>query len=134
MLACLPLCGLQFAACYLLTIELPDAASDAALGKRTLVVRHGAEWGARYGAGIALFASFGVLPVLVWCGLPWLIATVAAALATPVAAWQAVRLLRGAFRDPKRWESLAFCSVNALLRRMTALGELVGALLTLKTS
>ena len=127
-LACLPLCGLQFA--MLLTIELPDAASDAALGKRTLVVRHGAEWAARYGAGIAL-ASFGALPVLVWCGLPWLIATVAAALA-PVGAWQAARLLRGAFRDPKRWESLAFCSVALLAA--TALGELVGALLTLETT
>src|SRR5581483_11730662 len=40
-----PLWGLQFT--MLLSIEFPDAAGDAATGKRTLVVRQGAEWAAR---------------------------------------------------------------------------------------
>ncbi len=122
-LACLPLCGLQVA--MLLTIELPDAASDAALGKRTLVVRRGAEWGARYGAGIVL-ASFAALPLLVLVGLPWPIAAVAAVPA-PLGAWHAWRLLRGVFRDPINFGSLAFCSVALLAG--TTFAELVGALL-----
>ncbi len=123
-LACLPLCGLQFA--MLLTIELPDAAADAALGKRTLVVRHGAEWGARCGASIVA-ASFLLLCVLVRCGLPWRVAALGV-LPAPLAAWHAVRLWRGAFRDPARWESLALCSVALLAATTTA--ELIGALLT----
>ena len=121
--SCLPLCGLQFA--MLLTIELPDAAGDAAIGKRTLVVRRGAEWGAR--ASVFLVAaSFATLPILVLCGLPWLIAALAA-LALPLAAWHCLRLTRGAFRDPKCYESLAFCSVALLI--VSALGELAGALI-----
>ncbi len=126
LLSCLPLCGLQFA--MLLTIELPDAAGDAALGKRTLVVRCGAEWGAR-ACVVIVAASFAALPILVLCGLPWPIA-VLAAFAAPLAAWQCARLARGAFRDPKRYESLAFCSVALLV--ITALGELAGALIVVK--
>ena len=122
-LACVPLCGLQFA--MLLTIELPDAASDAALGKRTLVVRRGAEWGARCCAGV-LAASFGALPLLAILGLPWPIAALAALLA-PLGGLHAYRLLRGAFRDPRNFGSLAFCSVALLAG--TTLAELVGTLL-----
>ncbi len=121
-LACLPLCGLQFA--MLLTIELPDAASDAELGKRTLVVRRGAAWGAHVGAGIVA-ASFCALPLFVLFGLPWPIAA-AAALLAPLAAWHALRLLGGAFREPERWASLALCSVALLAG--TTLAELLGAL------
>ncbi|MEO8903463.1 MAG: prenyltransferase [Polyangiaceae bacterium] len=123
-LACLPLCGLQFA--MLLTIELPDAASDAALGKRTLVVRRGAEWAARAGAGIVA-VSFAALPLLVWFGLPWPIAALSA-LPALLGLWHALRLLRGAFRDPKHFAGLAFCSV--LLVAGTTLTELIGALLS----
>jgi 1,4-dihydroxy-2-naphthoate polyprenyltransferase len=125
-LACLPLCGLQFA--MLLTIELPDAASDAISGKRTLVVRRGAAWGARYCAGIVA-ASFCALPLFVAVGLPWPIAAVAAVPA-PLGAWHASRLLRGAFRDPNSWGSLAVCSVALLAG--TTVAELVGALVVLK--
>lgn len=123
-LACLPLCGLQFA--MLLTIELPDAASDAALGKRTLVVRHGAEWGARSGAGVVI-ASFCALPLFVPFGLPWQIAAVAT-LPAALGAWHAARLLRGAFHEPKNFGSLAFCSVALLAG--TTLAELIGTLLS----
>ncbi len=124
LLGCLPLCGLQFA--MLLTIELPDAASDAALGKRTLVVRRGAEWGARCCAAIVAL-SFAVLPLFVLLGLPWRVAAVAAVLA-PLGAWHALRLLRGAFREPKNFGSLAFSSVALLAG--TTLAELIGTLVT----
>ena len=124
LLACFPLACLQFS--MLLTIELPDAAGDAAQGKRTLVVRHGAPWAARAIAGL-LLAAFGSLPFLFLAGLPMRVAALAA-LPAPLAAWQATRLWRGAFRDPKRWESLALCSVALLVT--TTLAELSGALLS----
>ncbi|HEX3849892.1 MAG TPA: prenyltransferase [Polyangiaceae bacterium] len=123
-LACFPLCCLQFS--MLLTIELPDAAGDAALGKRTLVVRRGAEWAARCSAAI-LVATFASLPMLFLLGLPARIA-IFAALPAPLGLWQATRLTRGAFRASKHWESLALCSVALLAT--TTLAELTGAVLT----
>ncbi|HWZ90779.1 MAG TPA: prenyltransferase, partial [Polyangiaceae bacterium] len=123
-LACVPPCCLQFS--MLLTIELPDAAGDAALGKQTLVVRRGAEWAARCSA-LILVATFCSLPILFLLGLPPRVAAFAA-LPAPIALWQAVRLARGAFRDPEQWESLAFCSVALLAT--TSLAELTGAVLT----
>jgi 1,4-dihydroxy-2-naphthoate octaprenyltransferase len=106
-----PLAGLQFA--MLLAIEFPDAAGDAATGKRTLVVRHGAEWAARL-YQLTLIAVYVSLPLLVRVGLPPIVA-VCALLTSPVAAWQVWRMHRGAFRDPGRWESIAFWSVALLV-------------------
>jgi 1,4-dihydroxy-2-naphthoate octaprenyltransferase len=123
-LACFPLCCLQFA--MLLTIELPDAAGDCMQGKRTLVVRRGAEWAARR-ASLILVVAFASLPLLFVLGLPPTIAGLAA-LPAPLGIWQARRLSRGAFRDPKNWESLALCSVA--LVATTTLAELIGAALT----
>jgi len=123
-LACFPLCCLQFS--MLLTIELPDAAGDGAQGKRTLVVRRGAEWAARCAAA-ALILAFGSLPILFVLGLPSRMALLAF-LPAPFGVWQAMRLLRGAFRDPKNWERLALCSVALLVASMVT--ELVGAVLT----
>jgi 1,4-dihydroxy-2-naphthoate octaprenyltransferase len=123
-LACLPLCCLQFS--MLLTIELPDAAGDAAQGKQTLVVRRGAEWAARCCA-LILVATVCSLPILFLLGLPPRVVAFAA-LPAPIALWQAVRLARGAFRDPRQWEGLAFCSVALLAT--TSLAELTGAVLT----
>jgi 1,4-dihydroxy-2-naphthoate polyprenyltransferase len=123
-LACFPLVCLQFS--MLLTIELPDAAGDAEQGKQTLVVRYGAPWAARATA-VILAAAFGSLPLLLLLGLPLRVVALAA-LPAPLAAWQALRLRRGAFRDPKRWESLALCSVSLLVT--TTLAELSGAVLT----
>ena len=54
-------CALQFA--MLLAIEFPDAAGDAATGKRTLVVRLGGVAAARLYAVVTL-AGFGALPIL----------------------------------------------------------------------
>jgi 1,4-dihydroxy-2-naphthoate polyprenyltransferase len=121
-LACFPLCCLQFS--MLLTIELPDAAGDAEQGKRTLVVRRGAEWAARCSAAI-LVVTFASLPILYLLSLPPRIALFAA-VAAPLGFWQALRLSRGAFRDPKHWESLALCSVALLAT--TTVAELVAAI------
>ena len=118
-----PLAGLQFA--MLLSIEFPDAAGDAATGKRTLVVRYGAAWAARLYQGI-LIAVFVSLPLLVRVGLPP-IAAGAALLTSPLAAWQVWRMHRGAFRDPAKWESLAFWSVALLV--VTSALELIGFVL-----
>ena len=124
--SCVPLCGLQFA--MLLTIELPDAAGDAAKGKRTLVVRWGADFGARC-AALAVIGSFLALPLLALSGLPMPIA-MTAWVPAPLAFWHASRLLRGAYRDPRHYESLAFCSVALLF--LTACAELGGAWLVLQ--
>jgi 1,4-dihydroxy-2-naphthoate octaprenyltransferase len=108
--AALP-CALQFA--MLLAIEFPDAAGDAAVGKRTLVVRLGAMPAARLYAATTL-AAFGALPLLARAGLP---ARVAAApvLLAPVAIWQSVRVARGAYGDSARWGSVAFWAVALLI-------------------
>jgi 1,4-dihydroxy-2-naphthoate octaprenyltransferase len=124
-LAVLPLCCLQFA--MLLAIEFPDAAGDAATGKRTLVVRLRAPRAAALYQGVVA-AAYLSLPVLVAAGLPIVVAG-AALLTSPIAAWQITRMRRGAFRDPARWESLAFWSVALLIT--TSAAELIAFLLLL---
>jgi len=107
----LPLMGLQFA--MLLAIEFPDAAGDAAVGKRTLVVR----LGGRRAAGLyraVLVACYGAIPLLMRAGLPPLGALGAAAL-LPLAAWQWRALGAGAWQQPRRWEGLAFRAVATLI-------------------
>jgi 1,4-dihydroxy-2-naphthoate octaprenyltransferase len=108
--AALP-CALQFA--MLLAIEFPDAAGDAAVGKRTLVVRLGALPAARLYAGLTL-AAFGALPLFALAGLPARVAAAPLVLA-PVAIWQAARVARGAYGDSARWGSVAFWAVALLI-------------------
>jgi 1,4-dihydroxy-2-naphthoate polyprenyltransferase len=115
LLAVLPLACLQFA--MLLAIEFPDAAGDAAVGKRTLVVRWGASWAARLYI-LVLGAVYGLLPLLVAAGLP-LLAAGAVCLPLPLAVWQGWRVWRGTWREPAQWSSLAFVSI-ALLMGTTA--------------
>ena len=67
LLAVLPLCFLQFA--MLLLIEFPDATGDAAVGKRTLVVRLGGAGAARLYAGV-LLTGYLIVPALILAGLP----------------------------------------------------------------
>jgi 1,4-dihydroxy-2-naphthoate octaprenyltransferase len=119
----LPVVGLQFA--MLLSIEFPDAVGDAAVGKRTLVVRLGTP------AAVALYrailvAVFGALPVMMAIGVLPAPVALGAATAFPIAAWQFVRLGRGAAADARRWEGLAFRSVATLF--VVAGGELLGFL------
>jgi 1,4-dihydroxy-2-naphthoate octaprenyltransferase len=109
--ACLLPCVLQFA--MLLAIELPDAAGDAIVGKRTLVVRLGALAGARLYALLTI-AGFGALPLLASEGLLPVRVAIAPLVLAPIAIWQAARVVRGGYADPARWDSLAFWSVALL--------------------
>ena len=112
-----PLALLQFA--MLLAIEFPDAAGDAATGKRTLVVRLGARRAAVLYAGATL-AAYGWLPVAVWLGLPGRVA-LAAALPLPFAAWRVARFAD--HRDPAAFERLTFGAVALLVA--TSAAELI---------
>jgi 1,4-dihydroxy-2-naphthoate octaprenyltransferase len=124
LLAIAPLACLQLA--MLLAIEFPDQTGDAAVGKRTLVVRLGAERGARLYA-LVVAAAYLMLPALVWAGLPGAIAAAAAAPA-PLAAWRIRRVLAGDFRDPRRWEALTFWAVALLVATSVAeLGAVVAS-------
>jgi 1,4-dihydroxy-2-naphthoate polyprenyltransferase len=110
-LAVVPLCFFQVN--VLLAVHFSDAASDALVGKRTLVVRLGPTAAARlYVVMIAL--AYLSLPLLVWAGLPRPIA-VAAGLTAPVGAWQARRMLRRAWAEAAAWSSIAFWSIALLL-------------------
>jgi 1,4-dihydroxy-2-naphthoate polyprenyltransferase len=120
-LAVVPLALLQFA--MLVAIEFPDAAGDAATGKRTLVVRLGAARAAGlYAATTAL--AYGWLPIAVGLGLPGRVA-MCAALPAPIAAWRIVRVAwTGEHRDPAAYERLTLFAVGLLV--MTSLAELAG--------
>jgi 1,4-dihydroxy-2-naphthoate octaprenyltransferase len=109
-LAVTPLCLFQFA--MLLAIEFPDAAGDAAVGKRTLVVRH-SRWAARLYV-LALVMAYALLPALVAAGLPWPVA-LALLLPGPVATWLARRVGRGAWAEPRQWSRLAFWTIGLLM-------------------
>jgi 1,4-dihydroxy-2-naphthoate octaprenyltransferase len=120
-LAVIPACVFQFA--MLLAIEFPDAAGDAATGKRTLVVRLGGAWAARLYV-LIICAAYLTLPIWVSYGLPPRIA-IAASTTAPVAAWQIIRVAGGAWRERDRWESVAFWSVALLVT--TAGAQLLAA-------
>ena len=116
-LAIVPLALLQLA--MLLAIEFPDAASDRATGKHTLVVRLGAAHAARLYVALTL-AAYLWLPVGVLLGLPVHVA-VAAALPAPVALWRVIRIAD--HRDPAAFERLTLFAVVLLV--MTSAAALV---------
>jgi 1,4-dihydroxy-2-naphthoate octaprenyltransferase len=112
-----PLCFMQFA--MLLAVEFPDEAGDAVVGKRTLVVRLGAgRAAALYVAALVL--AYALMPMWGLLGLPrsamWVLFV-----ALPLAVWLGWRVLRGDYREPKRWDRLAFGS--ATLVTLSALLE-----------
>lgn len=107
--ACVPLALLQFA--MLLAIEFPDAAGDAATGKRTLVVRLGASTAARLYVFTTL-AAFAWLPIAYALGLPGIVAS-AAAIPLPIAAWRALRIAE--HRERAAFERLTFFAVFLLV-------------------
>lgn len=125
MAALVPLLGLQFA--MLLAIEFPDAAGDAATGKRTLVVRLGGVWAAALLRSL-LIVVYGSVPLLLRAGLPAPVA-VGALASAPLAAWQFVRLGRGGWSRADQWEGLAERGVA--LVALTAAGELAGFVVVL---
>ena len=104
LLAVFPLCCWQFD--VLLTLNFPDAEGDAAAGKHTLIYYLGQPRAVRlYLFVLALL--YVSLPFLVLFGLPPLVA-VAVLTVLPFVAWQGWRMARGAWRDPRQWDSLAF--------------------------
>ncbi|MGE0550896.1 MAG: prenyltransferase [Kofleriaceae bacterium] len=105
-----PLALLQFA--MLLAIELPDAAGDAATGKRTLVVQLGAKRAAALYAVITAIAM--VLPgfAVIALGTPTRVA-IAAAVVAPLGLWR-VASARDCV-DPRRYERLAMCAVALVI-------------------
>lgn len=119
-LAIVPLALLQFA--MLVAIEFPDAISDAAENKRTLVVRLGTAAAARLWIAITL-AAFGWLPIAWQLGLPGSIA-LAGMLPLPFAAFRLARVRD--VRDPTAFERLTFGAVALLIA--TAVCELVATL------
>lgn len=116
-IAIVPLAMLQFA--MLLAIELPDAAGDAATGKRTLIVRLGAARGAQV---FVLFTTlaYAWLPVASMLGLPTRV-VLAATAPVPIAAWRISRI--SDHKDPDAFEQLTFFAVFVLVA--TALAEVV---------
>jgi 1,4-dihydroxy-2-naphthoate octaprenyltransferase len=115
-IAIVPLALLQIA--MLLAIEFPDAAGDAATGKRTLVVRLGAANAAKLYVAITV-AAYLWLPIAYWLGLPSRVAA-AAAIPAPIALW---RILRVAVdhRDPLAYERLTFFAVFLLVATSAAM-------------
>jgi 1,4-dihydroxy-2-naphthoate octaprenyltransferase len=122
LLAIVPLMLLQVA--MLLAIEFPDEAGDTAVGKRTLLVRLGAERAARLYV-LVLAAAYVLLPGLVALGLPLALALAAAA-PIPLAAWRIRRIRSGDHRDPACWPAVTFWAVALLV--LTSAAELLAAL------
>ena len=116
-----PLALLQVA--MLLAIEFPDEAGDRAVGKRTLVVRLGAERGATL-YGLVVVAAFVTLLLAPLAGLPGRVA-LAGLLVAPLALWRAWRTAGGKdFRQPGKFPAIAFWAVALL--SITGAAELVG--------
>jgi 1,4-dihydroxy-2-naphthoate octaprenyltransferase len=110
-LAVFPLCCWQFA--VLLTLNIPDADGDAIAGKHTLIYYLGVPRAVHLYL-LVLLLLYGTLPILILFGLPPLVA--AAVLSVlPIVAWQGWRMARGAWRDPQKWDSLAFWGFGLLV-------------------
>jgi len=107
--AAVPLCFLQFA--MLLAVEFPDEAGDAAVGKRTLVVRLGSYRASRLYAG-ALALAYVAAVAAVPAGVPWS-ACFAFVTGLPVAAWLTWQTLRG--EKPRQWSRIAFGTAALLI-------------------
>jgi 1,4-dihydroxy-2-naphthoate octaprenyltransferase len=117
--AFVPAVLLQFA--MLLAIEVPDAAGDAATGKRTLVVRLGARTAAKLYA-ICTAAAFVWLPIAYLLGVP-AIAVALAALPIPIAIWR----IAAGVTDAARYERSTFFAVALVVA--TASTMLAGILI-----
>jgi 1,4-dihydroxy-2-naphthoate octaprenyltransferase len=116
-----PLCVLQFA--MSLSINFPDAEGDRVSGKRTLLLRVGAQNAARLYMG-AVAAGFVLLALAaVRYPAPGL-------LLAPLGLWLCLRMARGDWRVPGRWERLTFATIAMHVGTMAlqTAGALAGAL------
>jgi 1,4-dihydroxy-2-naphthoate octaprenyltransferase len=95
----------------LVAIEFPDAAGDAATGKRTLVVRLGAPVAARLYVAITALA-FAWAPLAHALGLPGTV-SLAMVIPAPLALWRIARVADHA--DPAAFERLTFFAVFLLV-------------------
>jgi 1,4-dihydroxy-2-naphthoate octaprenyltransferase len=111
LLAAVPLVLMQFA--MLIAVNVPDAAGDASVGKRTLVVRYGAEQAAWLYCG-ALALAYLLLPPLVAGGLPPLVAGMLL-FGGPLALWLGRQALRGDWLTQAGAERMGFWSIGLLI-------------------
>jgi 1,4-dihydroxy-2-naphthoate octaprenyltransferase len=95
----------------LVAIEFPDAAGDAATGKRTLVVRLGAPVAARLYVAITALA-FAWPPLAHALGLPGIV-SLAMIIPAPIALWRIANARDHA--DPAAFERLTFFAVLLLV-------------------
>ena len=110
-LSIVPLALLQFA--MLVAIEFPDAAGDAAAGKRTLVVQLGTARAATlYLMTTGMAYAWPVFAVRM--GLPWPCALAMAA-PVPVAIWRMSRVVHGDHLRADAYEQLTFWAVALLV-------------------
>jgi 1,4-dihydroxy-2-naphthoate polyprenyltransferase len=113
-LSIVPLALLQIA--MLIAIEFPDAAGDAATGKRTLVVRFGATNAARL--YVAITAVAFVWPAVAYaCGLPLRVG-LAMLVPAPLAVWRIARIRDHA--DPSAYERFTLFAVLLLVATAAA--------------
>jgi 1,4-dihydroxy-2-naphthoate octaprenyltransferase len=115
-LAILPLFYFQFN--MLLIVNYPDEEADAAVGKRTLLVRWGGARVARLYVMVAL-AAYATLPFLVLLDLPAEVA-LAVLFVSPLGVWLARRMLHRAWANPEEWNSLEFWTIGLLMTSATA--------------
>lgn len=104
--------------CFQIAVAFPDAESDAAAGKRTLVVRDKKTAHRLYLA--SLTAAYLAPPLMLLAGLP-LVVAVATALPVPLAAWLWRRAARGGVANPGVWATSEWG--NVILVMLTALAE-----------
>jgi 1,4-dihydroxy-2-naphthoate polyprenyltransferase len=121
-LTIVPLALLQFA--MLIAIEFPDAAGDAATGKRTLVVQLGANRAAKLYAAVTATAYVWPL-IAITLGLPARVA-LAMLVPAPIAIWRIVQLRDHADRDA--FERLTLFAVMLVV--LTSAAALAGWLIS----
>jgi 1,4-dihydroxy-2-naphthoate octaprenyltransferase len=111
LLAILPLCCLQLN--MLLSVDFPDLEGDAAVNKRTLVVRLGRATVARIYL-LSLVSAYLMLPVLALIGLPPIVA-LCCGLNSPVALWIGWRTLKRDWENTEYWGRFAFFSIALVM-------------------
>ncbi len=86
--------------CFQLSVNFPDAVSDARTGKQTLVVRR-PDFAMRL-YRLALLGAYAAAPLMLLAGLPGLVA-LAVLIPAPLAVWLFLLTRRGALLEPKSW-------------------------------